>query len=413
VTRTVRPRSEKARDPYGIGPVGSMIGPIVSVVGLILIAVVTINLFDYNLPLLGGGGGNGGNGGGAVAGPELTPAPSNVIVVPKEARFLGKIVYAKAGNIWVQSDEGATQLTNGGGASMPSFSPDGNWVYYVHDTPTRGKWPRRGTSTWYDIDLNELFRIRADGSAQPQRLLSGQVRSGSNRWSAWIRQPVVSPDGKTVALVTDAPRPDDSNVVLQFYDLARDRLTRAGVPEVGVLGHQDPEWRPDGKMLLYTMNDRDGAKGAPVIMRYDPKTKAARALTTRGYMQPSYSPDGRFIAATRTNALGTDVVILNAGNGNELSRITNDDTSWAPVWSPAGDAIAFLRLDGAIADLFEVKLDGTPGNWTKGDETQLTEVSGLDAASRPGWFIPPSELPAPSVAPTSSAGPSAPASTAP
>src|SRR5689334_8603207 len=185
MTRAVKPTSEKAHDPYGIGPVGSLIGPIVSVVGLILIAVVTINLFDYNLPLLGGGGGgNGGNG--AVAGPELTPAPSNVIVVPQEARFLGKIVYAKAGNIWVQSDEGATQLTNGGGASMPSFSPDGNWVYYIHDTPTRGKWPHRGTPTWYDIDLNELFRIRADGSGQPQRLLSGQVRSGSNRWSAWI-----------------------------------------------------------------------------------------------------------------------------------------------------------------------------------------------------------------------------------
>ncbi len=394
MTRTVRPRSEKARDPYGIGPVGSMIGPIMSVVGLILIAVVTINLFDYNLPLLGGGGGNGGNGGGAVAGPELTPAPSNVIVVPKEARFLGKIVYAKAGNIWVQSDEGATQLTNGGGASMPSFSPDGNWVYYVHDTPTRGKWPRRGTSTWYDIDLNELFRIRADGSAQPQRLLSGQVRSGSNRWSAWIRQPVVSPDGKTVALVTDAPRPDDSNVVLQFYDLARDRLTRAGVPEVGVLGHQDPEWRPDGKMLLYTMNDRDGAKGAPVIMRYDPKTKAARALTTRGYMQPSYSPDGRFIAATRTNALGTDVVILNAGNGNELSRITNDDTSWAPVWSPAGDAIAFLHIAGQTVDLRLAKLEGQGPDWSVPETVNLTEVSGLDAASRPDWYVPPALMPA-------------------
>ncbi|HET9084573.1 MAG TPA: hypothetical protein VFN41_09250 [Candidatus Limnocylindrales bacterium] len=394
MTRTVRPRSDQARDPYGIGPVGSMIGPIVSVVGLILIAIVTINLFDYNLPLLGGGGGNGGNGGGAVAGPELTPAPSNVIVVPKEARFLGNIVYAKAGNIWVQSDQGATQLTNGGGASMPSFSPDGNWVYYVHDTPTRGKWPRRGTSIWYDIDLNELFRVRADGSGQPQRLLSGQVRSGSNRWSAWIRQPVVSPDGKTVALVTDAPQPDDSNVVLQFYDLARDRLTRARVPEVGVLGHQDPEWRPDGKMLLYTMNDRDGAKGAPVIMRYDPKTKAARALTTRGYMQPSYSPDGRFIAATRTNPLGTDVVILNAGNGNELFRITNDDTSWAPVWSPAGDAIAFLHIAGQTVDLRLAKLEGQGPDWTVLETVNLTEVSGLDAASRPDWYVPPALLPA-------------------
>ena len=393
MTRAVRPRSEKARDPYGLGPVGSMIGPILSIVGLIVIAVVTINLFDYNLPLVGGSGGNGGNGG-AIAGPELTPAPSNVIVVPQEARFLGKIVYAKAGNIWVQSDEGATQLTNGGGASMPSFSPDGNWVYYVHDQLTRGKWPRRGTSTWYDIDLNELFRIRADGSGQPQRLLSGQVRNGSDRWSAWIRQPVVSPDGKTVALVTDAPQPDDSNVVLQFYDLVRNRLTRAGVPEVGVLGHQDPEWRPDGKQLLYTMNDRDGARGAPVIMRYDPRTRAARALTTAGYMQPSFSPDGRFIAATRTNALGTDVVILNAGNGNELLRITNDDTSWAPVWSPAGDAIAFLHVVGQTVDLRLAKLEGTGPDWTVSETVNLTEVSGLDAASRPDWYIPPALLPA-------------------
>ena len=40
-----------------------------------------------------------------------------------------------------------------------------------------------------------------------------------------MRQPVLSPDGKTIALVTDAPDPDESNVVLQFYDIARKRLT--------------------------------------------------------------------------------------------------------------------------------------------------------------------------------------------
>jgi hypothetical protein len=147
-------------------------------------------------------------------------------------------------------------------------------------------------------------------------------------------------------------------------------------------------------MLLYTMNDRDGAKGAPVIMRYDPKTKAARALTTRGYMQPSYSPDGRFIAATRTNALGTDVVILNAGNGNELSRITNDDTSWAPVWSPAGDAIAFLHIAGQTVDLRLAKLEGKGPDWSVPETVNLTEVSGLDAASRPDWYVPPALMPA-------------------
>jgi Tol biopolymer transport system component len=379
VTRAARRSSPQARDPYGLGPVGSAIGPIASVIGLLVIGVITLNLFNYELPFAGG---TGGNGNGTPGGPAITPAPSNVIVVPEEATFLGSIVYAKAGNIWVQTDQGATQLTDGGGASMPSFSADGAWVTYVQSIAQKGKWPVRGRPSWYDIELNELRRIRADGSSQPQRLLSGQVRRGALRWSAWIRQPVLSPDGKQIAVVTDAPQPDESNVVLQLYDVARKRLTRTNVREVGVLGHQDPEWRPDGRYLLYTMNNRDGARGAPVIMRYDPKSKEARAMTGAGYMQPSYSPDGRFIAATRTTALGTDVVILNAGNGNELLRLTDDDASWAPSWSPAGDSIAFLHIVGQTVD--------------------LREVSGLDAASRPDWFIPAALLPA-APAPASSA----------
>jgi Tol biopolymer transport system component len=404
MTRVVRQRSAKARDPYGIGPVGTAIAPIAAVVGLVLIAVVTINLFNYELPFAGGDPGKGNNG--AVGGPAITPAPSNVVIIPEEATFLGKIVYAKAGNVWVQTNDGATQLTNGGGASMPSFSADGNWVTYIQTSETRGKWPLRGRPTWYDIDLNDLMRVRADGTGEPQRLLSGQVRNGSLRWSAWLRQPVLSPDGKTIALVTDAPHPDDSNVVLQLYDLQRKRLTRTGVKEVGVLGHQDPEWRPDGKYLLYTMNNRDGARGSPVIMRFDPKAKEARPLTTAGYMQPSYSPDGRYIAATRTNTLGTDVVILNASNGNELLRITNDDASWAPSWSPAGDAIAFLHIAGQTVDLRLAKLDGTGPTWTVAGTENLTEVSGLDAASRPDWYIPPALLPAAGTAAPSAASPS-------
>jgi Tol biopolymer transport system component len=217
-----------------------------------------------------------------------------------------------------------------------------------------------------------------------------------------MRQPVLSPDGKTIALVTDAPDPDQSNVVLQFFDVSSKKLTRAGVHENQVLGHQDPEWRPDGKFLLYTQNGRDGAKGAPIIMRYEPVSKKARAVTTAGYMQASYSPDGRYMAATRTSSLGTDVVILDANSGRELMRITNDASSWAPAWSPAGDGIAFLHVVGQTVDLRLAKLDGQPGAWTVSATIDLTEVSGLDAASRPDWFIPANLLPAlPTPAPSS------------
>jgi WD40 repeat protein len=412
MTRIVRTRTSRtagARDPYGIGPMGSMVAPIASVVGLILIAIVTVNLFNYELPFTGltGGGADGGNAGGP--GPGATPAPSNVVVVPEQATFLGSIVYAKGGNIWIQTDQGARQLTTTGGASMPSFPADGKWVTYVYSKDAYGRWPVRGRLSNYDIQMQDLMRISTSGSGRPQRFLSGRVQRGELLWSAWIRQPVLSPDGRTIALVTDAPDPDDSNVVLQFFDTQRKRLTRAGVNEVGVLGHQDPEWRPDGRILLYTRNGSDGSRGAPVIVRLDPKTERSRIMTGPGYMQGSYSPDGRYIAATRTTPRGTDVVILNGSTGNELMRVTDDGASWGPTWSPSGDAIAFLHIEGQTADLRLAKLDGRAPSWTVAETIDLTQVSGLDAASRPDWYIPPALLPAtenPASAAPSDASPS-------
>ena len=228
-----------------------------------------------------------------------------------------------------------------------------------------------------------------------------------------MRQPVLSPDGTTIAMVTDAPNPDQSNVVLQFFDTATKDIKRAGVAETGVLGHQDPEWRPDGKYLLYVKNGRDGTRGTPVIVRYDPATKKTKAISAPGYLNPSYSPDGRYIAATKTSSLGTNVVILDGANGRELLRLTNDDASWGPTWSPAGDGIAFLHLEGQTVDLRLARLEGDAPGWTIKETIPLTEVSGLDANSRPDWFIPANELPPPTPAPTLAPTPSAAASTSP
>ena len=95
----------------------------------------------------------------------------------------------------------------------------------------------------------------------------------------------------------------------------------------------------------------------------------------------------------RRAASATTSSILDAGNGRELLRLTNDGASWAPVWSPTGDAIAFLHIRGQIVDLKLVRLDGDAPDWTVKDIIDLTEVSGLDGESRPGWFVPADELP--------------------
>ena len=399
------------RDPYGIGPVGGYVGPIAAAVALVVIALVTLTLMNGQVPFRSGSGD--GNGNGNPGGPVRTAAPSGVIIPEPEITFPGTITYAKAGNIWIQTADNVRQLTDSGHDSMPSFSPDGTSIYFIRVAESTGRFPSGGNGrrAWYDLSTPSLMRVPADGSGKPERLLLGRYRSGSSTWFYWIRQPVLSPNNRTVALISDGPNPTASGIVLQFFDLQTEKLTKAAVAAGVQLGHQDPAWRSDGKILLYVKNGRTGAKGAPQIMRLTVATKKSAAVTGPGYLSPAWSPDSRYIAAVRTDSFGTDVVVLDAKTGAEILRVTNDDHSFAPVWSPAGDAIVFLHLEGSIVDLHMVKLDGTAGSWTVSPVTPLTNVSGLDAASRPSWFVPASELPAATVAPSvggsGSASPSA------
>ena len=176
MTRAARPRPPRTGDPYGVGPIGTVLAPVLSLVGLLLIGIVTLNLLNGEVPFgIGGSNGNGGN----VGGPARTPAPSNEVVVPEEAAFEGSIVYAKAGNIWVQTNEDAKQLTSSGGDSMPSWSSDGEWIYYIRSTDEIGYWPfKGGRNGRYDIQVPDLMRVRADGSAEPEQLATGFVKDG-------------------------------------------------------------------------------------------------------------------------------------------------------------------------------------------------------------------------------------------
>lgn len=393
------------RDPYGIGPVSGFVGPVVAAIGLILVAALTLSLMNGDIPFLRNVAPVGANGGNTPDGPTPSPAPSDVVITPPTSIFPGSITYAKAGNIWVQTGKEVHQITSNGNDSMPTFSADGQWIYFIRIQPDTGKFPTGGFGglSWYDLDTPGLWRMKPDGSGA-KRLLNGVFRQGSGTWYYFLRQPVPSPDGKTVAVVSDGPNPLQSDIVLHTFSIAAKTLVSMNLPESLHLGHQDPAWRPDGRSLLYVQNGRDGNRGAPQIFRYDTATRIARALTGPGYLAPAWSPDAGSIAATRTDAFGTDIVILDT-TGKETLRVTDDGHSFSPVWSPAGDAVAFLHLAGTIVDLRMATLDSSTGHWTVKSTVDLTTVSGLDGASRPSWFIPGSVPPTTSPAPATSGSP--------
>jgi len=366
------------------------IAPALSVVGLLVVAAASYALLGGSLPSVPGGP----SGPSGPGGPVRTATPSNVVTVDPRTNIPGSLLYVKDGNVWIQVRDQAHQLTNSGHDSMPTWSPDGETVFYVHNTSGTAKWLLNGELRTYNLSVPVLMRVTADGSGQPQPVLRGKITIGSYSWSYFIREPAISPDGKIAALITDGPNPIHSDITLKLLNLQSKKLTDLRLPESQSLGHQDPAWSADGKFLLYVKNAREGTRGTPSIARYNVATGKAANLTTAGYTAPAPSRDGRYIAATKTTSFGTDVVILDARTGTELLKLTTDELSFSPVWSPLMDSIAFFRLDHGVVDLWLLPLSGTAPNWTVGDPVQVTVSAGLDALSRPAWFIPPDQLPA-------------------
>ncbi len=402
------PRPRAPRDPRPEGgwrlPVGA--APALSMLGLVVVAVVTLALFGGSLPLPGSGGPNGPDG------PIRTPTPSNIVVTPDDPRadVPGSLLYVKDGNIWVQSGDTARQLTSSGADAMPAWSPDGSQIYFVRTARETGKWPSGGFIRTYNLQVPTLYRMAADGSGEPEDLITGRLRRSGNTWSYFIREPAVSPDGTQVAIVTDGPDPTRSDVVVKLLDLESLELANPGLGQTQALGHQDPAWAPDGRFLMYVRNAREGARGVPAIYRYNPANGRSIVITGGGYADPSWSRDGRYLAATKTSTFGTDVVILDSRTGVELLRVTRDEQSFNPVWSPKGDAVAFFRVNHGVVDLFLVPVTVEGTTWTAGEPLALTISAGLDGASRPTWFIPADQLPplpTPTPASTGDASPAA------
>ncbi len=406
------PARRTTGDPYGMAAARPFLAPLLSVAGLAIVGLLTLALLTGNLPFLparnpGGTADDPGQGGAVV--PGRTPSPSAPPVVNPEVGIDGKLVYAKAGNLWIHEGTESRRLTSTGRDAQPAWSADGAWIYFIETRQTNGRFTVGGFERYYDLRYPILTRIHPDGSGR-EALLSGLYKRGSTgrqTWFFFLRDPAVNPDGKELALVSDGPDPTTSNIVLQTYDIGKELLAKVGVPEQAPLGHQNPTWSPDGAYILYVKNGRQADRGLPTLWRYQVSSKKTVPLTGPGYTHPSYSADGRRIVATKTTTLGTDIVVLDARNGNELLRVTSNGQSWGGAWSPDGTQIAFLRLTGVTVDLQVATLERATGGGLAVKETKpLTEFSGLDANSRPAWWGPRPPPPAP-------ASPAASPSTAP
>jgi Tol biopolymer transport system component len=96
-----------------------------------------------------------------------------------------------------------------------------------------------------------------------------------------------------------------------------------------------------------------------------------------------------------------DVAVVDASTDAQVGQITSDGRSWAPVWSPRGDQLAYMHQTGSTVDLYVAGVSHSGSTLTFDPAERLIGYSGLDGGSPVAWFVPgldatPSPAPSPS-----------------
>lgn len=148
----------------------------------------------------------------------------------------------------------------------------------------------------------------------------------------------------------------------------------------------NPSWSPDGRYIVFS-----GIKGGLTdLFIYDLQTDSLRRITNDAYaeIQPSWSPDGHKIVFV-TDRFTTDLNDLAVGNyqlalldpvTGEISRINTfkDAKNINPQWSADGKSIYFLADPQGITNIYKIDLDSQ-------NITQLTNlfvgITGITAIS--------------------------------
>ncbi len=207
------------------------------------------------------------------------------------------------------------------GADQLDFSADGKWVTY----------------TLYPE--GSLWRSKLDGSERLQ-LTFPPAQAIAPRWS---------PDGKRIAFsIKVAGKP------INIYSLSVD----GGAPEQLTTGGQvdiNPSWSADGESLAFGEDpSSEGRSSTLGIKILNLKTRQVSIVPgSEGLWRPTFSPDGRHIAALAADSQAITLFDVATRKWTELARTAVN----SPTWSRDGQYIFFDSYPTRDAAIFRLRIN--------------------------------------------------------
>lgn len=237
------------------------------------------------------------------------------------------------------------QLTHDKTLSLsPKWGPDGRQLVY----------------TSYRSQFPDVYLITLSGNSWKGKCIA--KFPGLNACAA------ISPNGREVALTLSK----DGNPDLFIMELGRRRLTR--ITHTKRAGEASPSWSPDGKKIVYVSDQ----SGSPQLYVVDRNGGKPIRITSSGAqnVDPDWGTNG-FIAYSSLIGSLFQIFILNPAT-REIQQITHENASYEdPSWAPDGRHLACTRTLRYHSRVFIVDMisrscisllpDSVKGDWFSPD----------------------------------------------
>jgi Tol biopolymer transport system component len=255
----------------------------------------------------------------------LLAAPPDLLVFERQ-RQAGRHAPRDVCTIPAEGGEERCLATGASDDAWPRFLPDGAQVLFSSN---------RGGS-W------QLWEVALAGGA-PRLARPSRARE----WQA-----DVSPDGKRLALLSDAPGRDSLRLVPRAGGPERELLRQGPRTVMG-----NPDFSPDGRSLVFSSNGMH--LGHHIYLWSDGASEPRRLSSLAwGGCSPRFSTDGTKVLYVVRSRLKTTSTIVehDLASGRERTLVDWPGLNYDPAPSPDGSEIAFASTVTGAFQVYRLRL---------------------------------------------------------